>query len=219
MNTVFRNNGLSIVMFALFGLCWIGQIGTGYAEYNGERQERHEAPVALGRYLTTGHFVEASAENWESEFLQMAAFAVFTAFLYQRGSAESKPPGGDPELDADPRDAAGDPDAPGPVKRGGVALKLYQNSLGLTLMALFFVSFALHAWGGALDYSEERRAQGEAAVSALGYLGTTRFWFESLQNWQSEFMSVGAMVVLTIFLRQKGSPESKPVGAPNAQTG
>ncbi|MGI8565610.1 MAG: DUF6766 family protein, partial [Pyrinomonadaceae bacterium] len=110
-------------------------------------------------------------------------------------------------------------DAPWPVRRGGWVLKLYENSLALAFLLLFLISFALHAVGGAEEYSEEQLQHGEPAVSVLQFFATSRFWFESFQNWQSEFFSIGAMVVLSIFLRQKGSPESKPVDSPHGETG
>jgi hypothetical protein len=158
-------------------------------------------------------------ENWESEFLQMAAYVVPTAVLFQKGSAESKDPDGPPA----PADREPDPsrdDAPGPVRRGGLALALYRHSLSLTFGALFVVATALHAVGGAGEEKAEVAAHGKAErVGALAYLATPRFWFESLPNWQSEFLSLAAMVLLTVWLRQHGSPESKPVDAAHSQTG
>ena len=157
-------------------------------------------------------------ENWESEFLQMFAFVVLTAFLYQKGSAESKSLDEPEEVDRDPRESK--KDAPWPVRKGGLVLKLYECSLSLAFLLLFLMSFILHAVGGAKEYNETLREHGSAeVVSTLGYIGTSRFWFESFQNWQSEFLAVGAMVVLSIFLRQKDSPESKPVDSPNSKTG
>ena len=170
--------------------------------------------MGLGEYLGSGEFWESTAENWESEFLQMAAFVVLTAFLKQKGSPESKPPEGDPELERSPSPRPG---APWPVRRGGLVLRVHQSSLFFALFALFVFSFALHAVAGAKAYSEDQLRHGAAAVSALGYLATSRFWLESLQNWQSEFLSVGALVLLGIWLRQRGSPESKPVDAPHAE--
>ena len=105
------------------------------------------------------------------------------------------------------------------VKRGGLGLKLYQNSLSIVLFALFLASFALHAYGGAKEFSEEQIEHGEPAVSTVEYMGTSRFWFESFQNWQSEFLSIGVMVLFSVYLRQKGSPESKPVDAAHSDTG
>ena len=209
-----RNNGLSLVLFFLFvTLLFAGQGLTGYLEYN-DTQRSHGGPtVGLGAYFHTAHFWEATAENWESEFLQMFAYVVLTVFLYQKGSAESK----DPDA-PDAEDGAAGPDAPWPVRRGGLWLKLYENSLALAFLALFAAAFAVHAIAGAREYSEDQVQHGQPPVGALEYLGESRFWFESLQNWQSEFLAVLAMVVLSIYLRQRGSPESKPVAAPHAQT-
>ena len=159
-------------------------------------------------------------ENWESEFLQMFLFIVLTACLYQKGSAESKKLDEEEEVDRDPRQSKHKKDAPWPVRKGGLVLKLYENSLSLAFLLLFLASFFAHAAGGAREYNQDQAEHGSAErVTTLGYLATSRFWFESLQNWQSEFLAVGLMVVLTIWLRQKGSPESKPVDAPHGQTG
>jgi hypothetical protein len=177
--------------------------------------------VGLAEYLGSGHFIEAVFENWESEFLQMGLFVVLTAFLKQKGSSESKSMEGEEDVDADPSDPGerNKKDAPWPVKHGGFVLRLYENSLTIALFALFFISRALHAVGGAQEYTREQMAHGEKGLSTLEYLTTSRMWFESFQNWQSEVLSIVALVVLSIFLRQKGSPESKPVAAPHHQTG
>ena len=150
----------------------------------------------------------------------MSAYVLLTAYLFQKGSAESKDPDGDNHSDADPATAKNKKDAPWPVRRGGLVLKLYENSLFLALIVLFLISFLLHAAGGAKEYNADQQAHGSPiTVTTVGYLGTSRFWFESFQNWQSEFLSVAAIVLLSIWLRQKGSPESKPVAAPHSQTG
>ena len=218
---VLRDNGLSLVMFGLFFLFLIGQSIAGWLEYNDTAREHHQAVVAFLSYLHTGHFFEALFENWESEFLQMGAYVALTACLIQKGSAESrKPPEeGENPQDEDPNDKRNDPNAPGPVRKGGFALWLYEQSLALALFLLFALSFAGHAIAGAKEFSQDQVAHGEHAVTALQYLGTSRFWFESLQNWQSEFLAVFSLVVLSIWLRGKGSPESKPVAAPHSQTG
>lgn len=218
MRQKLRDNGLSIVVFLIAALTLIGQTLTGYRVYNHEQQDNHQATIHLTQYLTTGHFVEAVFENWESEFLQMGMYILLTACLYQKGSAESKDPEKEEETDEEPTEHL-QPDSPGPVWRGGLIEKVYENSLSLALFGLFFLSFILHAAGGAKSYSEDQLAHGGHAVGMIGYMGTSQFWFESFQNWQSEFFSIGMIVVLTIFLRQKGSPQSKPVAAPNAETG
>ena len=195
-----------------------GQTYAGWRVYNEEQRQHGEQPVPLGAYLLTGHFGEATFENWESEFLQMAFYVLLTTFLYQRGSSESKRPDVVELVDLDPRDSPEKASAPWPVRRGGLALRLYENSLSLAFLALFVLSFALHARTGAAEYGAEQRAHGQAAVSAVAYVATPQFWFESFQNWQSEFLALVAMVVLSIFLRQRGSPESKPVAAPTWDT-
>lgn len=218
MRRIARDNGLSIVMFGLFFIFLAAQSFVGLSEYNSDQIEHGKPGVGYLGYLGSGDFVEAVFENWESEFLQMGLYVLLTAFLYQKGSAESKAPNKENSVDADPRDSRDRPDAPWPVRKGGLILKLYENSLGLALLALFLLSFALHAIGGASAYSQEQIAHGASSVSVLEYLGTSRFWFESFQNWQSEFLAIGAMVVLSVYLRQRGSPESKPVAAPHGES-
>lgn len=219
MSRRLRENGLSIVLFGLFAVFLVGQSLTGWRAYDEQQREHHEPTVGLRAYLTTGHFVEATFENWESEFLQMASYVLLTVWLVQKGSSESRPLAGDPEKEADPRSGTDPGRAPGPVKRGGWQLALYQNSLGIALALLFALSFLLHALGGAREYSADQVAHGQHPVSTVEFVKTSTFWFQSFQNWQSEFVAVGALVLLTIFLRQRGSPESKPVAAPHTETG
>lgn len=214
-----RENSLSIVLFSLFIVFLTAQSLTGWRSYNSDRKEHHQKAFSYGSYLTTPHFVEATFENWESEFLQMAAYVLLTVWLVQKGSSESKPLNGDSELDADPRTKRDEKDAPGPVRKGGWLLALYENSLGVAFAILFLMSITLHALGGAREYSAEQVAHGEAPVSVGQFVTTSTFWFQSFQNWQSEFLAVGVVVVLSIYLRQRGSPESKPVAAPHTQTG
>lgn len=220
MRRIFRENGLSIVLFVCFFLTFlVGQSVTGLMEYNSDQQEHNQPTIGYAEYLVSGHFLEATMENWESEFFQMGMYVILTVFLYQKGSSESKKPGEKEAVDRDPRNFRNKKDAPWPVRKGGLVLKLYENSLFLAFMLLFLVSFILHAMGGVRVYNEEQAQHGGQALSTLQYIGTSRFWFESLQNWQSEFLAIFAMVVLSIWLRQKGSPESKPVDAPHSQTG
>jgi hypothetical protein len=221
MSKILRNNGLSIVLTLLFLLFLVGQAAAGMYEYNDERQEHGQPTVDFAGYLNTSHFVEATMENWESEFFQMFFFVVLTACLYQKGSAESKDPDKKEEpVDRDPRKTRKKKDAPWPVRKGGLTLTLYEYSLSLAFLLLFLISFTLHAVSGAREYNQSEREHGRyEQVTTVGYMGTSRFWFESFQNWQSEFLAVGAMVVLSIFLRQRGSPESKPVDSPHSETG
>jgi hypothetical protein len=217
MKKFWHNNGLTIVLLACFLAFWGGQTVVGWHVYNDEQQQHREKTVSLPAYVGTGHWMEATFENWESEFLQMAAYVVLGTALFQKGSAESKDP--DKAEDVDKEPDPNKPDAPGPVKKGGLALTLYRHSLSLAFAALFLLSFALHAIGGAREYSSEQIQFGQQPVSTWEFLGTSEFWFQSLQNWQSEFLAVVSIVVLSIWLRQKGSPESKPVDAPHSQTG
>jgi hypothetical protein len=211
-------NSLSLAVTVLFLICLLAQSIAGFRHYNQEQEDHGQAPVEYAEYLGSGEFLEATMENWESEFLQMAVFLIFTARLFQRGSAESRKPQENP-ADRDPSRSKQKPNAPGPVRRGGLTLRLYEHSLSLTFLLLFAVSFALHAVGGARAYNEEQLSHGGETVSAFEYLGTSQFWFESMQNWQSEFLALAAMVVLSIYLRERGSPQSKPVDAPHSMTG
>ena len=221
MKRFFRNNGLSLVWLGLFFTAFIGgQTVSGYLHYNEEQRDHRQPEVGYVEYLATPHFVEATMENWESEFLQMFLFVTLTCFLYQKGSAESKKIGEEEAVDRDPRQSKDKPDAPYPVRKGGLLLTVYEYSLSLAFFVLFAIAFVLHAAGGAREYNQEQLEHGSReAVSTFGYMATSRFWFESLQNWQSEFLAVGLMVVLSIWLRHRGSPESKPVDAPHSQTG
>jgi hypothetical protein len=220
MRRFWRQNGLSIVMLAMFFLIFLfGQAWSGWLEENEDRVEHGQRREPLSTYLTSAHFAEATMENWESEFLQMGVFILFTVFLYQKGSAESKDPDKREEVDRDPRRVRDKSDSPWPVRRGGWILKVYENSLSLAFFLLFAASFVLHAVSGRFQYNEEQALHGGATVSLGGYMTSSRFWFESFQNWQSEFLAIGCMVVFSIYLRQKGSPESKPVDAPHSQTG
>jgi hypothetical protein len=216
---MFRNNGLSIVLLSLFLFSFVGQAIAGWHTHNNEQLAHGESPVGFGTYLGTGHFWEATGENWESEFLQMAMFVLLTTFLYQKGSAESKRLDVVEDVDLDPRRFRADPVAPAVVRRGGAALRMYEHSLGLAFAALFVMSLAMHAAGGLVEYNHEQQAHGGAVVTLLSYATGSAFWFESFQNWQSEFLSLAAMVLGTVWLRQRGSPESKPVHAAHTETG
>ncbi len=214
-----KNNSLTLVLLGFFFFSFLGQTLAGHAEYNDDKRTHGKATVNYWSYMVSGASIETTFENWESEFLQMAIYVLFTVWLRQKGSAESKPLDEEDASDEDPGKHRNDEDAPSPVKAGGWRLAIYRNSLSLALILLFLLSFALHAYGGSINYCEEQQEHGEACVSLAGYLATSRFWFESFQNWQSEFLSVAAIVYLTVYLRQFGSPESKPVHAPHQQTG
>jgi hypothetical protein len=212
-------NGLVLVAFALFLVSFAGQFATGLVTFNDDQRAHGQPTVSAVEYLGEGHFIEVTFENWESEFLQMAVFVVATALLRQKGSPESKGLDGPEPVDADPRHAEWRRDLPWPVRRGGLVLKVYEHSLSLALGLLFLLSFTMHAVGGAKEYNAEQLEHGEPTVSIARYLGSARFWFESFQNWQSEFLSVGVLVLLTVWLRERGSSQSKPVATPHDQTG
>jgi hypothetical protein len=217
--TWLRDRGLTLVLTALFVVFLVGVALTGWDANNQELLEHGAPALSLPGYLASPEFGEAVFENWESEFLQMAAYVVLTIWLFQRGSSESRPPGERVPQDEDPRRHRDDPGAPWPVRRGGAVLVLYENSLLIFFALLFFAAFALHLVTGAGAYSEEQLRHGGSAVTPGEYLVTSQFWFESFQNWQSEFLAVALLVGASVYLRQLGSPESKPVATPHAETG
>ena len=219
MRSWVRDHGLLLVNAGLFVVFFVGMVLAGVQAYNGDQSAHHEPAVSLWGYLHTGDFVEATFENWESEFLQMGMYVVLTAYLFQRGSSESKPLDQPTPQDEDPRDADKRGNVPWPVRRGGLVLSLYENSLAALFFLLFAASIALHAVGGARAYSAEQVAHGAAPVSTWGFVRTAEFWFESFQNWQSEFLAVAVIVGASVYLRQRGSAESKPVAEPHHATG
>ena len=214
-----RDRALTLALMAMFLLFLVGQVFTGLAEYNDEQAEHGQAVVALTGYLATGHLREALFETGESEFLQMAVFVLLTTFLVQKGSPESRRPAVKELVDIDPRDFADDPDAPWPVKRGGWILRLYEHSLGLAFVLLFLIAWVGHALGGFAEYAADQVTHHQPRPALTDYLMSARFWFESFQNWQSEFLAIASMVWLAVYLRQRWSPESKPVHAPHSETG
>jgi hypothetical protein len=202
--SVLRDNGLTIVLAALFGFTIVGMGLSGWVTRNDFLAEHGSAAVPLLAYLRSGEFASAVFENWESEFLQMAAYVMLTALLFQRGSAESRDPDRGETREKRPK---------------GVLSFLYAYSLGITLAALFVASFVLHLWGSQRAAAAEAVLHGDVPPSLAGHLLDAQFWFESFQNWQSEFLATAALVVLSILLRFRGSPESKRVEASNSDTG
>lgn len=220
LRTFLFENGLSLVLLALFVFSLAGQILTGYRVFNQEQKDHGSPEAPLPEYVFSGDSLEALFENWESEFLQMALYVMLTIHLRQKGSSESKSVEGKPEpVDEDPRKHRKDPRAPWPVKRGGFVLWLYERSLSMALMLLFVLSWFFHALYGARKHCDEQMRHGGGCESLASYFTSANFWFESFQNWQSEFLSVAAIVILSVFLRQRGSPESKPVHVPHSETG
>ncbi len=219
MLRLLRDHGLTIVLVCATAATLIGMIFTGLSVYNLELAQHHQLALTLGDYITTGHFLSALFENWESEFLQMSAYVVLTAFLFQRGSAESKDPDQRADQDEDPPSHMRNLRAPLAVRAGGVRRLLYSYSLGIALFMLFLLSFGLHLQNSAAAQAIEARSHGLPSPDIWDHALSAQFWFESFQNWQSEFLSTAVLVVLSIFLRFRGSPESKAVGAPDSQTG
>lgn len=220
-HSLFYKNGLSIVLLVIMLTFWCAQFVTGWKDHNQERQDEDQPALTAGEYLTSGHFISATFENWESEFLQMGLYVLLTVWLRQKGSSESKKlegeeGAGEEEVDRPPAPGR---NAPWPVNKGGLWLRLYSYSLAIAFTILFILSFSLHFAGSHKDYNEEQLLKGKPAVSTSQYLGEAHFWFESFQNWQSEFLAVASIVILSIWLRQKGSPQSKPVDAPHSETG
>jgi hypothetical protein len=209
-------NSLSLFFLFIFLITIVAQAYSGWKVHNQELVEKHAAEILFSTYLRRAHFISATFENFESEFLQMALYVIITVKLRQIGSAESKPLDEPAAVDRLPLPSK---DAPWPVKKGGWILKLYSNSLSITFVLLFFISWALHLFGSFKDHNIEQLLSNKPAMSVMEYLGEPNFWFETFQNWQSEFLSVLAIVFLTVYLRQYGSPESKPVDAGNLETG
>jgi hypothetical protein len=213
-------NGLSIFFFGLFLLALGGQSYAGYLTFNEDAQGHGSETYSYGRYLLSSHFGQAVLENWQSEYLQFALFIFATIWLVQKGSNESK------QLDRVGRESIKEQrlgsyaQAGSPLwaKVSGWRTVLYSNSLILVMAVLFFGSWAGQSVTGWSELNREQREHGESEVSYLGYLAGPEFWEDTLQNWQSEFLAVGTMAVFTIYLRQRGSPESKPVGAPHSET-
>jgi hypothetical protein len=216
---ILRENSVTLALLGLFALSILGQALAEWRSYDQERALHHEAAVTLRSYLMTGDFISTVFENWGSEFLQMGALAVLTVFLRQKGSPEYKTLGEPEPEDEWPGARRNDSETPWPVRRGGVVLWLYSHSLSTALFLLFALSFALHAVGSAWKASEEAARHGSGPVGLVEHLGSAEFWFESFQNWQSEFLSVAILAVLGIYLRERGSPGSKPVAAPHSATG
>ncbi|NEU06821.1 hypothetical protein GZH53_00715 [Flavihumibacter sp. R14] len=211
-----HKNGLSITFLLLTIIAIGGQYYTGWKEYNKELLEKHIEQINPGDYIFTGHFVEATFENWESEFLQMALYVILTIKLRQIGSSESKKLDEPEEVDREPKPHK---NAPWPVKKGGLILLIYKNSLSIAFVFLFLLSFVFHVKGSLAVYNFEQQLEGKPMETFGQYLLNSKLWFESFQNWQSEFLSVLSIVFLSIYLRQYGSPESKPVDAPDMETG
>ena len=220
MRTLLRDCGLSIAFFAIFVVALVGQSLAGLADLNEELAQHGLPPVPYPEYVTSSEFVVDVAENWQSEFLQFFLFIFATVWLVQRGSPESKKPG-DEGPGSDQEQLVGryaQADSPAWARARGVRLWVYSNSLLIVMGAVFLLSWFAQSLAGQLVANQERALHGLAPQTWAEYVGSAEFWNRTLQNWQSEFLAVGAMVAFTIYLRQRGSAESKPVGAPHAVT-
>jgi len=216
-----KHNGLSIFFLALFLAALVLQAIAGHADFN-EGQDRHQNPhMSLGRYVLSSRFGVAVLENWQSEYLQFTLFILATVWLVQRGSPESK------ELDkagteSDAEQQVGRhalPRSPAAARAAGIRRRIYENSLVIVMAAIWVGSWFGQSITGVSEYNSERLDHHQLPVSWVDYLGRPDFWEKTLQNWQSEFLAVGSMAILAVYLRQRGSPESKPVGAPHDRTG
>lgn len=216
-----RDNGLSLFFGAIFLLTVLGQSFAGQHALNEDQVEHGSDQVSWGRYLVSSQFGRAVLENWQSEYLQFVLFTLATVWLVQRGSNESKQPG-DEGLESDEEQLVGEharPDSPSWAKAGGWRTRIYSSSFLIVMLAIFFASWGGQFVTGRNDYNDDQREHDQPSVTLSQYLGRPDFWEQTLQNWQSEFLAVGTMAIFTVYLRQRGSPESKPVGAPHAETG
>ena len=221
VRTAIRESSLSWFFGLILLLTLVGQAYTGLAEYNSSVTIDDLPILSIGEYVTSSQFAVDVAENWQSEYLQFLLYIVLTVWLVQRGSPESKPVdetgGGDDKKQQVGRHASAR--SPRWARAGGWRTTLYSNSLGIVMGLFFLGSWGAQLVAGTSAYNSERLQNLLAPLSMPEYALSANFWNRTLQNWQSEFLAVGSMVVFSIYLRQRGSPESKPVGAPHAETG
>ncbi|GGL51098.1 DUF6766 family protein [Planomonospora parontospora] len=215
-----RDNALSLFFLVLFVLALAGQSAAGTAAYNDRQLAEGGAPVSWAAYVTSSDFAVDVAENWQSEYLQFLLFILATVWWVQRGSPESKQPGKEgPESDADQQVGPhARPGSPAWARATGLRQTLYGNSLGLVMGLVFLLSWLAQSVAGLAGWNSERLSRLQDPLDWWGYVTSADFWNRTLQNWQSEFLAVLSMVVLSVYLRQRGSPESKPVGAPHGAT-
>jgi membrane protein implicated in regulation of membrane protease activity len=216
-----RDNALSLFFGLILLLTLVGQAFTGAAEYNSSVAVDGLPQMGIGAYVTSSQFAVDVAENWQSEYLQFLLYILLTVWLVQRGSPESKTPQ-DAGREDDEKQKVGrhaDPGSPRWARVGGWRGAVYSNSLGLVMGLIFLGSWAAQLVAGTSAVNSERLQNLQSPISMAKYAVSANFWNRTLQNWQSEFLAVGSMVVLSIYLRQRGSPESKPVGSPHHATG
>ena len=221
MSKFFRDNSLSVVFGLLFLGALVGQAFAGWAAFNSDQLANGLGQLSLGQYLTSASFAVDVAENWQSEYLQFSLYILGTVWLVQRGSPESKEieKAGLESTQDQKIGTFADPDSPRWAAAGGARTSVFSWSLSLVMGAIFFASWFVQSVAGWAAYDEERLKRLQDPLSWTQYALGSDFWSRSLQNWQSEFLAVGSMVALSIYLRQRGSPESKPVGAPHSSTG
>jgi hypothetical protein len=216
-----RSNSLSIFFLVIFLAALAGQSYAGYRAYNADQHDHEESGISYTRYLTSSSFGQAVTENWQSEYLQFVLYIMATIWFVQRGSPESKrwrDRGRESEQDQELGDQAR-PDSPALARHaGGLARLFYSNSLLAWMGVIWLLSWFGQSVTGWSAYNSEQLGHGENGTNWIGYLGTSDFWESTLQNWQSEFLAVGSMAIFSVYLRQRGSPESKPVGAPHDET-
>jgi hypothetical protein len=215
------DNSLSLFFLGLFLVSVVGQSVAGMYEFNDHQTQHGESTVSYGRYVVSSDFGADMLENWQSEWLQFWVFALATVWLIQKGSNESKKPE-DAGLESDEQQRVGEHagrNAPRWAKVKDWRLSVYSNSFFIVMGLVFLATWLAQSFVSWTVFNDEQQAHGDPTISWLSYLGSANFWERSLQNWQSEFLAVGTMAVFTIYLRQRGSPESKPVGAPHAETG
>ena len=216
-----RDNSLSLFFLVLFLVTLVGEAIAGQKEFNEEQLAHDDTTISLGRYVVSSDFGEAVLENWQSEFLQFSFFILATVWLVQRGSNESKQIS-EIGLESDQKQQIGgyaSDRSPVWAKARGWRTAVYSNSLMIAMTAIFIASWTTQSVTGWTKFNEEQRHHDQPVVSWTGYLAKPSFWEKTFQNWQSEFLAVGTMAAFTIYLRQRGSPESKPVGAPHHETG
>jgi len=214
-----RASSLSIFFLVLFVVALVGQAIAGWLQFNDQQVAQGMAEIGMGRYLTSADFAVDVTENWQSEYLQFLLYIVATVFLVQRGSPESPAHGG---LGTDKEQKLGEhtqADSPAWAKAGGARTAIYAWSLTIVMGSIFLVSWLAQSIAGWAAFNETRLQQLQDPLTWGGYVANPDFWSRTLQNWQSEFLAVGSMAVLAIYLRQRGSAESKPVGEPHDSTG
>ncbi|MFE6359256.1 DUF6766 family protein [Streptomyces sp. NPDC057806] len=216
-----RDNGLSLAFGLGFLLALAGQAVAGHAEFNNQLVTDGLPRMSFGEYLLSSDFAVDVTENWQSEYLQFFLYITATVWLLQRGSPESKEMH-KAGVESDRTQRVGQharADSPRWAAVGGVRRFLYSHSLGLVMGTLFALSWLAQSFAGVAAYDEQRLRQLQAPVGWGDYIGSADFWSRTLQNWQSELLAVASMAILATYLRERGSPESKPVGAAHTSTG